>query len=206
MTTREITRRIRVVLRSYAERGQVRDVQSRGVVPAGYNRGDLHGAVPDRHPDHRVPLLGRGRQPGHSRTIPVRSPLCGPSLALADARQAQRFGAEFQAGEAKGFDLAAGQDRLTRLPTSSMLAPVILRWGSQPPTRRSRNTRLLAPGEHERQHTMSHNTCGCDSRSRRWWRGGGRRGALSRAAGAPRDTHPPPSAGCVAAGAPAAPA
>jgi len=109
MTTRAISPRSRIVPSDVdVDVDRVHDVAVVGSGPAGYTAAIytarsgfdtliIEGATPG----------GALATAGHVENYPgfVR-PVCGPSLARAMREQAQLFGAEFQAGEAKGFDLA----------------------------------------------------------------------------------------------------
>jgi thioredoxin reductase (NADPH) len=106
MTTRAISPRSRIVPSDVdVDVDRVHDVAVVGSGPAGYTAAIytarsgfdtliIEGATPG----------GALATAGYVENYPgfVR-PVCGPSLARAMREQAQRFGAEFQAGEAKGF-------------------------------------------------------------------------------------------------------
>jgi thioredoxin reductase (NADPH) len=110
MTTRAISPRSRIVPSDVdvdvdVDVDRVHDVSVVGSGPAGYTAAIytarsgfdtliIEGATPG----------GALATAGYVENYPgfVR-PVCGPSLARAMREQAQRFGAEFQAGEAKGF-------------------------------------------------------------------------------------------------------
>ena len=124
--------------------GRVRDVLIVGSGPAGYTaaiyaaRAGLDTLVVEGHlPGGALMAAGQmDNYPGFS------VPVCGPSLARAMRAQADRFGAEFHAGDVDGFDLEGEVKSVAVKDDLRHASALILAMGAV-------NRPLNVPGERE---------------------------------------------------------